>query len=183
MIEESKGMELFKIQLKLKEMEECYMIKTGTSFMNKIMLIVTAILIMVILSGVVMYVKAANTEDEVFGFSVQTDSSSPMYTSIRNKEDYSKSYCNITYMAPSLKSIYVAPYGSHLDSDVRTNTATTGGFYTISSRGRYRISNYTKERGYARESLGFRAKSGYGRMEGKWSPDSAYTGSDITTLP
>lgn len=159
------------------------MIKTGTSFMNKIMLIVTAILIVIILSGAVMYVKAANTTDARFGFSVQTDSSSPMYTKIRNKEDYSKSYCYVASMASSLKSIYVAPYGSYLDSDVRTNTATTGGFYTISSLGRYRISNYTRERGYARESLGFRARSGYGWVEGNWSPDSAYTGSDITTLP
>ncbi|MCM1083849.1 MAG: hypothetical protein NC428_10270 [Clostridium sp.] len=159
------------------------MIKKESTLMNKIMLVVTAILIMIIFSGAAMYVNAANTGDTAFGFSVQTDSSSPIYTGFRNKEDYSKSYCNITYMASSLHNLYVAPYGSSSSSDVRTNTATTGGYYTINKLGKYHISNYTKERGYARESLGFRAKSGYGRLEGKWSPDSAYTGSDITVLP
>lgn len=159
------------------------MIKTGTSFMNKIMLIVTAILIMIVLSGAVLYVKAANTADTTFAFYLSADDASLVYTAMRNKEDYSKSYCNITYMAPTLNSVYVAPYGSISTNGARTNTSTTGGFYTIRSVGRYHISNYTKERGYSYESLGFKARSGYGWLEGKWSPDSAYTGSDITILP
>lgn len=159
------------------------MIKTKSSFMNKIMLIVTAILIMIILSGAVMHVRAANTEDKVFTFYFPSNSTSINYTAKRSKDDYSKSYCNITNLDTTLKSVYAAPYGSYSDSDVRTMTSTTGGFYTISSPGKYFISNYTKERGYAHECLGFKRRLGSGWIEGKWSPDSAYTGSDITILP
>jgi len=71
-------------------------------FMNKIMLLTTAVLIMIIVSGEIMYNKAANTVDTAWSFYLQTSSWNYSYTTVRQKEDYSKSYCYVQNMDSGL---------------------------------------------------------------------------------
>lgn len=155
-------------------------------FMNKIMLLTTAVLIMIIVSGEIMYNKAANTVDTAWSFYFQTSSWNYSYTSVRQKEDYSKSYCYVQNKDSGLKSMFVAPFAietANTAPGAGTISSTTGEPYIIRTIGRYHISNYTKERGYGYESLGMRSANGTGFASGKWSPDSAYSGNDIVVLP
>lgn len=118
-------------------------------------------------------VKAANTSDSGWYFTLSMQDASYKYVGQRAKENDSYVYLKWSEKTGTLSALNARVLGD--GTDCGTSTPGVSHTYYVWALGQYSLVNYVNENKRTMCNLGLRANDGYGDAMGLWSPDSAGT--------
>ena len=118
-------------------------------------------------------VKAANTSDSAWKFTLSVQDASYKYVGQRAKENDSYVYLKWSEKTGTLSALNARVLGD--GADCGTPVVGVEHTYYVWALGQYSIVNYVNENKRTKCNLGLRSNAGYGDAIGLWSPDSVGT--------